>query len=73
MAQSFFLPVSLSGTTQLAKARAWLKHDCHIMDEARKLGIHDEKQLFDVGAVQVRPEATALSGAASARGGGTRE
>jgi hypothetical protein len=44
------------------------ENDCHLMDEVRKLGLYNDKQLFDINAVQMHLQVTTLSDIADAAG-----
>jgi hypothetical protein len=44
------------------------EHDCHVMDAIRQLEIKDDKQLFDINAVQMYLQVMTLSDIVDANG-----
>jgi hypothetical protein len=44
------------------------ENDCHLMDAVRKLGLYNDKQLFDINAVRMHLQVMMLSDIADAAG-----
>jgi hypothetical protein len=61
--QKIMIKVASARLVQMSQA-----HDCHVMDTIRQLKIYDDKQLFDINAVQMYLQVTTLSDIADANG-----
>jgi hypothetical protein len=67
--QDFISPNKITikvASTQLLPASQ--EHDCHILDAIQQLGLYNDKQLFDINAVQLYLQITTLSDIVDAKG-----